>query len=124
MKERAKNQNQAATNQQAKKEVSQPQRKIIIKGIEGEAVNQAIKDETREDSEVKALQDQVKLLTMELERVRSADPAVTQALDQRSRLIQTNAVFRKMMMTLANAKQVINRITPQQPQQEVQAMQE
>jgi len=61
---------------------------------------------------------------MELERVRSADPAVTQALDQRSRLIQTNAVFRKMMMTLANAKQVINRITPQQPQQEVQAMQE
>lgn len=62
----------------------------------------------------KELKDQVRLLTMELERIRSADPALTQALDDKNKILLSNGVFRKLFTTLKNAKEIIGKISTQE----------
>ena len=51
---------------------------------------------------------------MELERIRSADPALTQALDDKNKILLSNGVFRKLFTTLKNAKEIIGKISTQE----------
>lgn len=74
-----------------------------------------IKQADDEPNETYELQQQVKLLQIEVERLKKlGDPKVTQA-DQAQ---QNNVTFRKMMRALNQAKMVIEYMGEQQQQQE------